>query len=220
MFYESIIYPISTSGGGGGGSSFWKDPVANSGALPLSGNNTGDARVTTNTSTIYIWDGVSWIAIGSSAPQLFVQPTAPAATSGYVWSNTTTNSLFTYDAVRAKWLGTEERKISGMRDSSTTTNIFLRQFDSVPTNLTTETIDWDATLVRIIALGNTGVLQTWTAEVYDDGILIASLNVVGADFAINNALNIDVAANSRISVRCAGSSIDRPRIDAIFKRRG
>lgn len=210
---------MSTSGGGSG-SSYWKDPVTNSGLLPLVGNNLGDARITTNTSTIYIWDGIAWIPVGSSSPQLFVQPTAPSAVSGYVWSNTTTNSLFTYDAVRTKWLGTEERKISGMRESTTTTNIFLRQFDSVPTNLTTETVDWDATLVRIIALGNVGVLQTWTAEVYDDGVLIASLSVSGADFAINNSLNIDVTANSRISLRCNGTNIDRPRIDAIFKRRG
>jgi hypothetical protein len=40
----------------------WKDPVANLAALPATGNALGDARVTQDTATIWVWDGSSWIA--------------------------------------------------------------------------------------------------------------------------------------------------------------
>ena len=43
------------------GSPSWKDPVPNTSSLPLSGNELGDARVTTDSSQIYIWDGSNWV---------------------------------------------------------------------------------------------------------------------------------------------------------------
>ena len=46
------------------GSGSWKGPVANSAALPSSGNVIGDARVTKDTDFIYVWSGSSWILAG------------------------------------------------------------------------------------------------------------------------------------------------------------
>ena len=46
-----------------GGSPSWKDPVVNSAALPLSGNNLGDARVTQNDAAIHIWNGSAWVSV-------------------------------------------------------------------------------------------------------------------------------------------------------------
>lgn len=46
--------------GGGASNSSWKDPVANQGALPASGNTSGDARITLDTGLAYEWDGTSW----------------------------------------------------------------------------------------------------------------------------------------------------------------
>lgn len=41
----------------------WLAPVANSAALPTVGNNSGDARVTLDTSNVYIWTGAAWQVI-------------------------------------------------------------------------------------------------------------------------------------------------------------
>jgi len=40
----------------------WKDPVANLAALPATGNGLGDARVTQDTGTIWVWNGSAWLA--------------------------------------------------------------------------------------------------------------------------------------------------------------
>ena len=44
----------------------WKAPVVNAGGLPLIGNVDGDARVTLDTSQIWVWNqtGTTWIPIG------------------------------------------------------------------------------------------------------------------------------------------------------------
>lgn len=46
----------------------WKDPVANYSALPLVGNTAGDVRATLDTSTLYVWNGTTWI---SSSPNQY-----------------------------------------------------------------------------------------------------------------------------------------------------
>lgn len=47
------------------GSASWKSPVPTAVDLPPDGNALGDARVTQDTSTIYIWDGSSWVSSGT-----------------------------------------------------------------------------------------------------------------------------------------------------------
>ena len=44
----------------------WKAPVASAITLPLIGNNDGDARITLDTHTVYVWNafGPAWIPIG------------------------------------------------------------------------------------------------------------------------------------------------------------
>jgi len=39
----------------------WRDPVANVGSLPTINNNVGDARVTKDSSELYIWNGSTWV---------------------------------------------------------------------------------------------------------------------------------------------------------------
>lgn len=50
----------------------WKTPVANAAALPITGNNDGDARVTLNDQSIYVW---------KAADSSWQQAATPAATS-------------------------------------------------------------------------------------------------------------------------------------------
>ncbi len=55
---SSFVWPPS-------GSLHWLAPVANSGALPATGNQLGDARITTNTSDIYVWNGSTWLVVAT-----------------------------------------------------------------------------------------------------------------------------------------------------------
>lgn len=47
------------------GSEKFKDPVATSGSLPATGNNTGDVRYVIDAEALYAWDGAAWILITS-----------------------------------------------------------------------------------------------------------------------------------------------------------
>lgn len=50
------------------GKTGWRSPVANSAALPLTGNRSGDARITLDTNTVYVWDSTagSWTVAGGA----------------------------------------------------------------------------------------------------------------------------------------------------------
>ena len=56
----------------------WKEKVTEVADLPLTGNTESDTRVVTSTSTIYIWNGTSWVNVGSSTSV----PMASATNSG------------------------------------------------------------------------------------------------------------------------------------------
>lgn len=49
-----------------GGLVTFKDPVADEGSLPSSGNIKGDARFTNDTNQLYIWDGTQWVNQGTN----------------------------------------------------------------------------------------------------------------------------------------------------------
>lgn len=67
-YWLSGTWNAIVSGGGGGGSAHWKDPVANAGALPASGNITGDVRVTLDNGHIHYWDSAAWADASAGAP--------------------------------------------------------------------------------------------------------------------------------------------------------
>lgn len=64
----------------------WKAPVANVAALPATGNNTGDARVTNNDQSIYIWSGSAWVQVTGGGGS------SPLTTKGDVYGYSTTNA--------------------------------------------------------------------------------------------------------------------------------
>lgn len=47
------------------GSPSWKSPVDDTADLPAFGNNNGDARITLDTDTVYIWNGSAWIPVAT-----------------------------------------------------------------------------------------------------------------------------------------------------------
>lgn len=62
---QSLTQPTKINGDTEIAGPFWRAPVANSGALPATGNTTGDARLALNTRAYYVWDGDSWEAMPS-----------------------------------------------------------------------------------------------------------------------------------------------------------
>jgi len=57
--------------------------VANPAALPLTGNNTNDARVVDSDGDLYIWGGSSWTSVGQIVgPQGATGPTGPTGITG------------------------------------------------------------------------------------------------------------------------------------------
>lgn len=69
------------------GSASWKDPVDTAANLPASGNSQGDARVTKDTNTIYIWDGSAWVPVsggGGGANQYLSNLLSPTAVNQFL----------------------------------------------------------------------------------------------------------------------------------------
>ena len=62
------------------GSESWKDPVSTFSSLPLVNNTIGDARVTEDTSRIFIWDGDSWNSASPSQSDSFIIIQTPEGT--------------------------------------------------------------------------------------------------------------------------------------------
>ena len=60
---STVTGPTGDTGptGPAGGGINYKGAVANSGALPVAGNVTGDAYITTDNEHLWVWDGASWI---------------------------------------------------------------------------------------------------------------------------------------------------------------
>jgi len=74
----------------------WRDPVSTLSALPTGGNLTGDAIITQDTQTIYIWNGSAWVAAsggGGTVPSASIKtvsssPYTVVSTDIYLLVNT------------------------------------------------------------------------------------------------------------------------------------
>jgi len=99
------------------------------------------------------------------------------------------------------------------------TNLYLRDGDGTPTNQSPFIMPFDGTLIAISA--STNVVETWVAEIHSGLSLItgATLTLTAVTSAFRNDLLINVDAGDPIELFCNGTSIDRPRIYVVFKRR-
>lgn len=93
---------ISIKNVGAGGAENYREPVASSGALPLSGNQDGDLRVTLDTHDLYIWNegGSTWELVvgGGGASNSFETISTPSGTSPVADSATDTLTLSSSDS--------------------------------------------------------------------------------------------------------------------------
>jgi len=59
--------------------------------------------------------------------------------------------------------------------------------------------------------------ETWRPERYKNGTLVSSFQITAATFGIQTVTSTSFAPGDKISMRCSGSSIDTPTIQAFFK---
>ena len=110
----------------------WKEPVANAGALPTSGNSDGDGRIALDTHTFFIWDGASWVPQGGGGAGIpsggtTGQVLTKNSNSNYdvVWADVATGSpnnlpYFDSNGNLADWPNLTRNTISGGLDISLT----------------------------------------------------------------------------------------------------
>lgn len=84
------------------GSAFWKDPVPDFAALPASGNNVGEVRMTQDTSRAYAWNGVAWQALAVDQNGNFSVPGTSASNYVQVRSTQTVGAACAADGLISK----------------------------------------------------------------------------------------------------------------------
>lgn len=106
------------------------------------------------------------------------------------------------------------------RDSISTTDQYLRTFDGAPTNLNGYALPWDATLVALSASGQVNT-QTYTLEVRKNGVATveSSITMTNQFSNYDDTIDVDFNAGDRVQFYCNGTGIDRPLIEAYFRRR-
>lgn len=99
--------------------------------------------------------------------------------------------LWVYDGVRGKWLSSDRLFATAGRDGRAK-NIYLRQQDGQPSNLTGYTMLRNATIVAVAA--QTRNNETWTLHIKKNGdpTSVYSLPISGTPGAYNTLVDVDV----------------------------
>jgi len=115
----------------------------------------------------------------------------------------------------AKPIGTITVNAGG---TSSTTNSYLQSVGGEYMNIIPFVLPFDSTLIAISS--SSKYSQTWESQIHVSEILIS-----GATLSISNTFSswatysINFNAGDRIMLYCNGTSIDSPRIDAIFRQK-
>ncbi len=150
-----------------------------------------------------------------------IQSTAPSSPfAGQQWYDTVDDELYLYDGYRAKFLSPNVFTVSATRNAGNSSNLYLRASDGAPTNQAPYVLPFDATLVAMSASCNTA--GTWLGEVHLSLSLVpgAALSVAASTTAFASLFNIDFSAGDAVQLFLNGASIDRPRVNLFFARRG
>lgn len=123
-------------------------------------------------------------------------------------------------------VGLTTYRVSVGRNSANTTDLWLRDANGIPTNLSPVRVPYTSRLILVAATGNAA--ETWDAEVYSGGVPRAGgVPVDGTKdteiaVAAANSAQITVAVNyaigDEIGVFMRGANINRPRVDLYFIR--
>lgn len=130
------------------------------------------------------------------------------------------DDVYFYDSTRDKDLGVAVIQIGCGRNSSNTTNQYLRTFNGTPMNLTGVPLPYDATLVGIVMSGSRND-QSWAAQIGRNGVatVMTSLSITNAYENHTWSEDEDFLAGDRVQVRLSGSNINYPQVRLFFRRR-
>ena len=100
--------------------------------------------------------------------------------------------------------------------ANNTTNRFLSKYDGAFTNESPYVSFYNAQ-IKAISIATNG-LETWSGEVYVNGVSVLSLSSGGQDSAFNNTVTgVTFNAGDEISFYCNGTSIDTPSIEILIE---
>jgi len=151
---------------------------------------------------------------GSWQPSPLVSEGPPLSCyNGQLWVKSPEYDLYVYDGNRECWVGVAERSISGWSGQ-----LVAHSYLSNAGNLTSEVLPFKCVLVGMTATSERGVV--WTAEIHTNNSSVSGAAVgVGEDGrGFRGDLNIEFNAGDRIQFFVNGHNIDRPKIEAIFRK--
>lgn len=133
-------------------------------------------------------------------------------------TNKAANKALVFDGTDLVYKYTDTLDVTAARNAVNTTNVYLRDSDGAPTNQAPYVLPYDATLIAMSS--STNGIETWTAEVHVNGVLVVGATLASTAVDNNRATyNINFNAGDKVMLYCNGTNIDRPRINAIFRRR-
>jgi hypothetical protein len=151
-----------------------------------------------------------------------IQITFIAADVGKFARQLDDNSVWMLTSTTPTWkqvFGDQPYIILGANRGATATNIYLRAHNDLPTNISPIVLPFDTTLISMSL--STASAQTWIAQIRLGGSPVAgaSLPAVAVAKAWRDDLAINFSAGDAVQLYCNGSSIDRPNVYAVFRRR-
>ena len=119
--YNPLIFSGLDLTGGAAGAVQWREPVANEAALPIAGNQSGEARVTLDTDKIYVWDAAisRWVDTGITTATFGTTPNSNGQTIAFDDSTPNirrrTLALQPADATNPGGVSTTAQSIAGVK---------------------------------------------------------------------------------------------------------
>lgn len=109
-------------------------------------------------------------------------------------------------------------RIGAGRNANNTTNVYLRQYDNQPTNITPIILPFNCTLYAMTAATETSA--SWDGEIHIGGTLVsgALVSVVSSTSALG-LMSVDFNAGDAIQLFCNGTGVRNPALQAFFRRR-
>ena len=150
------------------------------------------------------WDGNNWVPVASGVSSPFVLD----------------GDVYFVDSTRGdKELGVAIIEVGAGRNSSATTNQYLRTFNGTLMNQTGIPLPYDTTLVGMTMAGSSNT-QSWTAQVRKNGsaTVLDSLSITNAYENHDWTRNTDFTAGDRVQIYLSGTSISYPQVRLYFRR--
>lgn len=176
---------------------------------------TADGYVLTSDSS----GNADWLPSSGGGAGIPISLTPPTAFNGAQWIDGHDSQLYIYDGYRGKWLSDRTYTFGAGRNSNVVSNLYLRTYDDVPTNLIPFVVPYNSTILSLST--TTSATASWQAQVRKNGgpSPILSHNLSNTINFSDSTQNIDVSTGDTLSLFASGSSIPFPSINILLARR-